>query len=284
MRELAGRVAVVTGAASGIGLGMATRLAEEGMKVVLADVDEKALDIAGLTLRRQERDVLTVRTDVSHYESVEELARRTVEAYGKVHLVCNNAGVSTANQAPIWQASLADWQWVFGVNFWGVVHGVRAFMPLLLDHGEEAHIVNTASIMGLNPGGGIYGATKHAVVSLSETLFNQLRQAGSRVGVSVLCPGHVPTRITSSLRNRPEDLWDGSGRPTEDELAERDRAWANRGASMPSLQPAEVAEKVVAAVRDGVFYILPHGSDVGIRRRFEAILSRQGPEPLPLGL
>jgi short-subunit dehydrogenase len=143
---------------------------------------------------------------------------------------------------------------------------------------EEGHVVNTASIMGLMSGGSIYGATKHAVVSLSETVFTQLRGANAKVGVSVLCPGHVPTRITSAVRNRPEALWDGGERPSDAELAQRDAMWADRG--LNSLTPAQVAEKVVAAVHAGHFYILPHDNDLAVKRRFDNVLSRQGPEPV----
>jgi NAD(P)-dependent dehydrogenase (short-subunit alcohol dehydrogenase family) len=277
-----GKVAVITGAASGIGRGMAEHAAKEGMKVVLADVEQKALDAAVLELRRQEFDVLGVLADVSKPESVQALADRAFETYGKVHLLQNNAGVSGGGPGQLWEHSLKTWQWVFGVNFWGVVHGIQAFMPRMVAQGEEAHLVNTASIMGLTPGGGIYGATKHAVVSLSESLYTQLRQQESKVGVSVLCPGHVPTRITSSIRNRPDDLWDEGARPSDQDLAQRDAFWADRG--MNSLTPAQVAEKVFAAVRNGDFYILPHESDLGVKRRFEAILSRKGPEPLGAAL
>ncbi|HXH21625.1 MAG TPA: SDR family NAD(P)-dependent oxidoreductase [Dehalococcoidia bacterium] len=277
-----GKVAVITGAASGIGRGMAEHAAREGMKVVLADVEQKALDAAVLEMRRQEFDVIGVLTDVSKPESVQALADKAFEAYGKVHLLHNNAGVSGGGPGLIWEQSLKTWQWVFGVNFWGVVHGLQAFMPRIIAQDEEAHVVNTASIMGLTPGGGIYGATKHAVVNLSETLYTQLRQMNAKVGVSVLCPGHVPTRITSSVRNRPDELWDDGPRPSEQELAQRDAFWAERG--LASLTPAQVAEKVFAAIRADDFYILPHESDAGVRRRFEAILSRKGPEPLGAAL
>ncbi len=280
MKDFEGRVAVVTGAASGIGLGLASAFAREGMKVVLADIEQAALDAAVARLAREELQVMAVRSDVSRAESVEELAARVFDSYGNVHVLCNNAGVGGGGPGPIWEAGLKDWQWVFGVNFWGVVHGVRAFLPRMLKNGEEGHIVNTASIMGLTPAGGIYGATKHAVVSFSETLFQQLRMIEARVGASVLCPAHVPTRITSSIRNRPDELWDGAERPTEEELRQRDREWAERG--MSSLTPEQVAERVIAAVRDGVFYVLPHETDEGVRRRFEAILSRRGPEPMML--
>src|SRR5581483_10527616 len=227
-----------------------------------------------------EFDVTPVLTDVSKPESVQALAERAFETYGKVHVLCNNAGVSGGGMGALWEQSLETWRWVFGVNFWGVVHGIRAFLPRMLAQDEDGHVVNTASIMGLTPGGGVYGATKHAVVSVSESLFAQLRQANARIGVSVLCPGHVPTRITSAVRNRPDELWDGGERPSEDELAQRDAMWASRG--LNSLTPEQVAEKVVAAIERGDFYILPHENDVAVERRFEAIRSRQGPLPANL--
>jgi NAD(P)-dependent dehydrogenase (short-subunit alcohol dehydrogenase family) len=278
MQDFEGKVAVITGAASGIGRGMAERLAAEGMNVVLADVEKDALDAAVRDLRRQEFEVIGVLTDVSSPDSVNALADTAFSTYGAVHLLHNNAGVSGAGPAQIWEQSLETWRWVFGVNFWGVVNGIRAFLPRMLAQGDEGHVLNTASIMGLTPGGSIYGASKHAVVNLSETLFIQLRAANAKIGVSVLCPGHVPTRITSSVRNRPDDLWDGAERPTEAELLQRDAEWAQRG--MQSLTPAEVADKVVGAIKAGDFYILPHDNDMGVKRRFEAILSRQGPQPM----
>src|SRR5437868_6152669 len=152
MRDFAGKIAVVTGAASGIGLGLATRFAEEGMKVVLADVEASALEAAVTGLRRREFDIIGVLTDVSKPEAVEELARQTIAAYGKVHILCNNAGVGGIFTTPIWATSLKDWQWTLGVNLWGVVSGIRTFVPLMLAQDEEAHIVNTASIAGVLPG------------------------------------------------------------------------------------------------------------------------------------
>jgi NAD(P)-dependent dehydrogenase (short-subunit alcohol dehydrogenase family) len=279
MQDFEGKVAVVTGAASGIGKGMSERLASEGMKVVMADVEAAALDAAVRELSRREFDVTGIVADVSRPESVDALADAAFKTYGKVHVLHNNAGVSGGGQpAQIWEQSLQTWQWVFGVNFWGVVNGVRAFLPRMLAQDEEGHVVNTASIMGLTPGGSIYGATKHAVVSLSETMFSQLKAMNAKIGVSVLCPGHVPTRITSSMRNRPDELWDEGERPSEAELAQRDTMWAERG--MNSLTPLQVADKVVSAIKSGQFYILPHESDLGVKRRFEFILSREGPTPI----
>ncbi len=279
MQDFDGKVAVITGAASGIGRGMAERLAAEGMKVVLADVEEKALDVAVKELRQREFDVTGVLTDVSSADAVQALADKAFATYGKVHIVHNNAGVSGGGPGQLWEQSAQSWQWVFGVNFWGVVNGIRAFLPRMLAQDEAGHIVNTASIMGLTPGGGIYGATKHAVVSVSETLFTQLQAMNSKIGVSVLCPAHVTTRITSSVRNRPDELWDGDERPTDQELAERDAFWAERGQAN-TLMPLQVADKVLAAIKTGQFYILPHESDLGVKRRFEFILSRQGPVPI----
>jgi NAD(P)-dependent dehydrogenase (short-subunit alcohol dehydrogenase family) len=278
VQDFEGKVAVVTGAASGIGLGIVERLAQEGAKVVLADVEKEALDGAVRSMRQREFEVMGVLTDVSKPGSVQALAEAAFKTYGRVHFLHNNAGVSGGGPGNLWDQTLQTWQWVFGVNFWGVVHGLRSFLPQMLAQEEPGHVVNTASIMGLTPGGGIYGATKHAVVSLSETLYTQLKSSEAKIGVSVLCPGHVPTRITSSVRNRPDELWEGGERPTDRELQERDALWAQRGLS--SLTPAQVAEKVVAGVKAGDFYILPHESDLGVKRRFEAILSRQGPVPM----
>lgn len=209
MKDLEGKVAVVTGAASGIGLGMATRFAEAGLKVVMADIERPVLEKATATLKDREHDVIGVEVDVSHPESVEELARETLRQYGAVHILCNNAGV-TAGGGVIWELPQSDWDWVYGVNFWGVLHGIRVFVPLMLEQGDECHVVNTASIAGLIPFGSIYGATKTGVVSISETLVEQLNAADSKIGVSVLCPGFVNTQIMSSSRNRPGAFLDNA--------------------------------------------------------------------------
>jgi NAD(P)-dependent dehydrogenase (short-subunit alcohol dehydrogenase family) len=281
VRELAGRVAVVTGAASGIGLAVAERFAREGMKVVLADVEEEALELAVQRLRQQEHDVIGVRTDVSRYEEVEALARRAVEAYGKVHVLCNNAGVGAGGGAYMWEHSLKDWEWTFAVNLWGVVYGIKAFLPLMLEHGEEGHVVNTASIAGITGGAHleIYGATKHAVVRLSEALYLQLREIDAKVSASVLCPGYVRTAIFASVRNRPDEMWDGAAaRPSAEELERRLREAHERVAPAGLIEPGEVAERVLEAVREDRFWILTHEQfDDAVRRRYEGILERRNP-------
>lgn len=287
MREFDGRVAVITGAASGLGFAFAERFARAGMKVVLADIELGALDTAVQTLRRQEFDVLGVQADVARPEAVEELAQKALDAYGKVHLVCNNAGVISADEGralirepsrPMWEVPLADWRWTFDINLFGVVNGVHTFVPILLRQGEPGHIVNTASMAGLTvaPGAPIYCATKHAVVVLSEALHAQLGRQQAPVGVSVLCPGGVLTRIISATRNRPDD------QAPAGELAGRDERWATQLGGR-GLAPEAVAAAVFAAVQEERFYILPHdvfgperGNEV-IRSRMETILARRIP-------
>jgi NAD(P)-dependent dehydrogenase (short-subunit alcohol dehydrogenase family) len=278
MRDLAGRVAVVTGAGSGIGLGLATRFAEEGMRVVLADIEQPALDTACERLRERGFDVLGVPTDVSQAESVEDLARATLERYGGVHVLCNNAGVG-GGFSRIWEASLKDWEWILGVNLWGVIHGVHTFVPIMLAQGDEGHIVNTASIAGLLPGTRAYCVSKHGVVALSEALYNNLAQTDARIGVSVLCPGLIDTRIMYAFRNRPSRLLNTPGL----QVSEREMARAERIGNMASelgMPPAEVARIVVEAIRTDQFYILTHTHfDSAIRTRADDILLRRKPNP-----
>ena len=202
MENLDGKVAVITGGASGIGKAVATRAAAEGMKVVIADIEERALKEAEAELTGQGAEAIAVLTDVSDAASVQELRDAAVRRFGTVHLVHNNAGVGLGG--PLWEVSEEDWRWILGVNLWGVVHGIAAFTPLLVEQGE-GHIVNTASVAGLTTPMfmGPYNATKFAVVAISETLYKDLSTTGANVGVSVLCPGFVQTGIARSDRNRP---------------------------------------------------------------------------------
>jgi len=275
MKNFAGRVAVITGAASGLGRAMAERFAREGMKLVLADVNAADLARAEAELRAAGAAVIGVRTDVSKAGDVEALAVRTLEAFGAAHLVVNNAGVSPLGA--VWEASVADWQWALGVNLWGVIHGVRVFTPILLaqaaEAGGEGHIVNTASVSGLiaPPGMGVYNVTKHAVVALTETLHHDLARRGARVKCSVLCPAYVPTGIADSARNRPAEL-SGPGREkSAGDLALEEGL--KKAVRSGRISAAEVAQSVLDAVREERFYILTHPKILGaVRSRMEDIL------------
>jgi len=246
-------VAVVTGAASGIGLAFAERFASEGMKVVMADVEAAALDAAAAAVRTKAPAVLAVRVDVSRPEDVERLARDTYAAFGAAHVVCNNAGVAVIGA--VHEHSLADWQWVMGVNLWGVIHGVRAFVPRMLAGGDEGHIVNTASMAGLTtaPFMSVYDVTKHGVVALSESMFKEFEATGAPIGVSVVCPGLINTRIMRSSRNRPPELAEeGKAGPMAQAFGQGLSDRLIRG-----YPPSEVAEQVLGGIREKRFYIVP---------------------------
>jgi NAD(P)-dependent dehydrogenase (short-subunit alcohol dehydrogenase family) len=261
-----GRVAVVTGAASGIGFALSQRFAAEGMRVVMADVEGPALAEAADLLAGRGAEVLPVLTDVASGEQVDALRDRALEAFGAVHVVCNNAGVAGLGR-PMWEMSRRDWEWVLGVNLWGVINGIRAFIPVLLEQ-DAAHVVNTASLAGLTSGVlGPYSVTKHGVVALSEGLHFQLARQGASVGVSVLCPGWVRTRIGDSDRNRPPDL--------EPALQlDPQQAAVGRQLLESGMEPSEVAGHVVDAIRSGRFYVLTHPEfNEGIRRRAEEVLA-----------
>ena len=256
MRELRGKVAAVTGAASGIGRALAERFAREGMRVVLADVEEKPLAEARGAIAQLGGEAIAVTTDVSNRWQVEALARRAVEAFGTVHVLCNNAGVVAGG--PTWALSQEDWDWVVGVNLFGVIHGVRAFVPRMIEQGE-GHVVNTASIAGLLsvPFSAPYCATKHAVVALSECLQHELAAvAGGKVKVSVVCPSWVKTNIADAARNRPRTpsrSKKGSALPQEATLNDFLRSSVSRG-----LEPADVADQVWSAMVQERFWVLTH--------------------------
>ena len=251
MKDLQGKVAVITGGASGIGRAVAEKAADEGMKIVIADIEEGPLKEAEGELAGQGAEVIGVVTDVSDAAAVRELRDRALDRFGAVHLVHNNAGIGTGG--PIWEFSEEDWRWIIGVNQWGVIHGISTFVPLLMEQGE-GHVVNTASIAGLTTTAflGPYHATKFAVVAMSEVLYKDLQVAGSQVGVSVLCPGFVQTRIAESDRNRP--AW---APEREVEGAEELRA-VIQGMVDGGIPPATVAARVIEAVKTNTFYILTH--------------------------
>ena len=276
MKDFKDKVAVITGAASGIGRALAERCVQEGMKAVLADVEAEPLATAEASLKASGATVLAVQTDVSQVRDVEALAQKTMEAFGAVHVLCNNAGVGT--EAAVWESTLAEWEWIVGVNLWGVVHGVRVFVPLMLAQDAECHIVNTASTAGLisGPGLGAYKVTKHGVVTLSETLHHELAERGAKVKVSVLCPGIVNTRIMESARNRPGDL-----APTGPRGPASEERWEALRRLVPAGMPAaQVADAVFEALRKDRFYILTHpeGKEA-VRTRMEDILQERNPTP-----
>jgi NAD(P)-dependent dehydrogenase (short-subunit alcohol dehydrogenase family) len=275
MRDLAGKVAVVTGAASGIGRALVARFADAGMRVVLADVEEGPLAKAADELAAAGATVLAVPTNVARAGDVEALARRTLETFGAVHVVCNNAGVSLAG--PMWEHTLEDWEWLLGVNLWGVVHGIRTFVPIMLEAKTPGHVVNTASIAGLTstPFLGVYNVSKHAVVTMSETLSQELAMLGADIKVSVLCPGFVNTRILDSGRNRPAALAAGQERPRPPELEESVRQMIASG--MP---PRDVAAHVQRAIEEERFYVLTHPDFVArVRARTDDIVQGRTPHP-----
>jgi NAD(P)-dependent dehydrogenase (short-subunit alcohol dehydrogenase family) len=278
MKEFKDKVAVITGAASGIGRGLAERCAQEGMKVVLADVEEQALVKAEAELKAGGASVLSVLTDVSKYSDVEALARKTMDTFSAVHLLCNNAGVGAGTT--VWESTIEDWKWVVGVNLWGVIHGIHVFVPIMLEQDTECHIINTASMAGLlpfHPRSATYQVTKHGVVALSEQLYHELAFRGANVKVSVLCPGWVNTGIIDSERNRPPDLcniqMDIPISPEIEAVDEKIRQDIQDGMS-----PRQVGDIVFNAVRENKYYILTHPDwKPLVQMRMENILQECNP-------
>ena len=280
MQDLHGKVAVVTGGASGIGYALARRFASEGAGVVIGDVEAAALDRAVSEMGDSGADVEGVVTDVTDPAQMQALADAAVARFGGVHVFCNNAGVGGGGLS--WEMPLSTWEWVIGVNLWGVIHGVRTFVPLLMQQ-TEAHIVNTASVAGLvaAPFMGPYNASKHAVVAISETLHHELAMSAPQVKVSVLCPGWVNTKIADSARNRPRHLQEGAA-------PDADAAALLRGFIEQGMPPGEVAAKVLDAMREERFWILTHDEQGdfwvdGVNQRLRSLEARANPRlGLPL--
>lgn len=284
MLSLAGRTAVITGAASGIGRAMARRFSTEGMRVVAADVDAGALDEL-VADPRFPSPARVVPTDVSDPSSVEELADLVFREFGEVGLLCNNAGVGP--MGTIWEVDVPEWEWVLGVNLWGVINGVRSFVPRMLESGRAGHVVNTALMAGLIAGRemtrwrlGAYAASKHAVVAISHTLYAELRTAGAPIGVSLLCPAAVDTRIWDTERLRPPPpKGPEPGKPSSQE-AERLRAQLRTGLELGNT-PAEVAGMVLEAVLEDRFYVFTSpGSAEQVGRHIGDLVDLRNP-PVP---
>ena len=273
MQTFEGKTAFITGAASGIGLALAEKAASERMNVVLADVEEQALSLAVRKIEERQVRAIGVPVNTMLAESVSAAAERAIAEFGRVHLVFNNAGVASTRSAgkALWEVPDQDWDWVMGVNFYGVLYGIRAFVPHMLEHGEPSHIVNTASLAGVLPGGGTYGVSKHAVLALTEGLQRDFADRGAAINASVLCPGFVNTSIHRAERNRPADA------PAQSANPELEKQGTSLMGDMLSRgkQPSEIADIVFQSIRESRFYILPHPAwDDFVRSRVEQILAR----------
>lgn len=280
MKDLAGKTAVITGAASGMGKAFAERFAKAGMNIVLSDVEEPALDaavadVAAIT-SQQGTEAMGVVTNVGDEAAVADLAARSIDRFGQVNVVCNNAGVAGSGIVDGPGAiSTADWKWVIDVNLWGVIHGHQSFLPHLLEHGD-GHIINTASVAGHYPGHSAYSASKWAVVGITEGLYNELKARGSTVGVSCLCPGWVNTKIADSTRNRPE--WAAPDALAEPSPEAEARFAFIRDQLASGKSPAEVSDMVHDAVINESFWIFTDMQMIaGLRGRYDAVLGNENP-------
>jgi NAD(P)-dependent dehydrogenase (short-subunit alcohol dehydrogenase family) len=276
VKQLKDKVAVITGAASGFGREFALLCAQEGMRLALTDVDDKGLrETVGLL--PADTQSLAVNCNVGNAKEVEQLAEKTFTQFGAAHLLFNNAGVGVAG--PAWSATLEDWKWVLDVNVMGVVHGIRSFVPRMLEQGDECHVVNTASVAGLLsvPGSSVYCVSKHAVVTLSECLYQDLRQAKASIGVSVLCPAYVNTGIADSARNRPAAL--AATNPMAAAYEERIRQATRAG----RLSATDIARATLEAVKSDHFYILTHPAiKRAVEMRMQDIIEERSPaNPMP---
>jgi NAD(P)-dependent dehydrogenase (short-subunit alcohol dehydrogenase family) len=275
--EFSNGTAVITGAASGIGFGLAEAAAERGLSVVLADVEAGALKQAEETIAARGVRTLAIETDVSSAESVQALADRVFGEFGDVRLLCNNAGVSVGVTQKIWELERSDWEWLMGVNVWGLIHGLDAFLPRMMEQTSPSHILNTASAAALIAGPvlGPYKASKHAALSISETLFHDLRGAGSKIGVSVFCPDVVATRLRQADRNRPAHLRSVEAPPPSEE----EKAFSSEWQQARGLAPREAAEIALKGAEEGRFYLFTDSWALGAARErvedFEAGIPRE---------
>jgi NADP-dependent 3-hydroxy acid dehydrogenase YdfG len=274
MKDFQDKVAVITGAASGIGRAIAEYCAQEGMKIVISDVDETALHGCEEDLKSMGAPVSALITDVSKSGDIEKLARKTIDTYGAVHLLFNNAGVIVEGR--IWENTIKDWEWVLGVNLWGVINGIRVFVPLMLAQNEECHVINTSSMGGLysDSGLGIYKVTKHGVVTLSETLYHDLKSIKAKLRVSVLCPGFVNTGLGDSDRHRGKEFQNQEEvRPEVKQKMDFLRKSGKQG-----LSADEVAKITFEAIRENIFYIFPHPELISaVKNRMDDILLSRNP-------
>jgi NAD(P)-dependent dehydrogenase (short-subunit alcohol dehydrogenase family) len=276
MKIFDGKTAVITGGASGIGFALANAATDRRMNVVLADIEETALEIAVARLEAQQAQVLGVVTDTRQKSAVENLLQESTDKFGEIHLLFNNAGVVNGGEpTPVWALPDSDWDWVMGVNFYGVLNGIQIFTPHMIAHGEEGRIVNMASISAFIPGNAPYGISKSGVIILSEKLAFDLEAAGSQIGASVICPGWVNTKIADAERNRPGEL-KSSANPTGKGLDLQDLLSSSKS-------PDELASHVFDAIEKDNFYIFPHtGWDYLVREHAESMLARKGPHRFDL--
>ena len=284
MKDFKDKVAVITGAASGIGYGLAERAAKEGMKVVLADIEKNALEKAERDIRTLGVDTLAVKTDVSKADDAKALADKTVDTFGAVHLLCNNAGVWIGNLS--WKYTLSDWKWVLGVNLWGVIHGIHYFVPIMIKQDCECHIISTSSMAGLitDAFNSPYAVSKHGVVALSETLYRELQRGRYNIGISVVCPGWIKTNIVEGERNRPRELQNKPGEGLDITDPEIQADFNSTVQSVESgMSPQQVADIVFDGIRDNRFYILPNGEEYipMVKNRNENIILQRNPSINP---
>ncbi len=276
MKNLKGKVAVITGGASGLGRAIADVCVREGMKIVIADIEDHTLQQATAEIQGLGAEVIGVKVDVSKADDVLRLADKTYETFGGCHLLFNNAGVAGGKRA--WETTEADWQWELGVNLWGVIHGIRIFVPRMLASGDESYVINTASVAGLlTPTmSASYNVTKHGVVALSETLYHDLNEVGAKIHAAVLCPAYVNTGIGESARNRPTDLKNQSEIISADQQARYELL--KQALLKGKKTAADVANDVFAAIAEDKFYILTHPRILpSVQMRMEEIIAQKNP-------